>query len=549
MGADREDHVGIGDDRSHALVDPCGADRERVTVVDRPFPWRVVRTGAWRYSATAVSCSLALPSTTPPPAQINGRSARANNEAARATASGSAPSRMSGAGSKSSTDASSENASGGISISTGRRRPAQPRKRFVHRARDLARGERAVLPCGDRPDELELVVDLMEQVEGLADAVTIDLTRDQQHRRRCRPRGRQSRAGVVDADAGDDERDAGPPARARVAVGHEGRALFVAGGDPRDRRFVVDPVERVHDLIARQPEDVLYAFVRELARQRMTTGHRFSPLRWFVIRVYIIQDVRKRAGEGGTHALRREGGHRHRLRRRHRRGLRQASGVRRRERPGRRHQVRRRRARRRRDLVRRWHRGGRDGRRVRQREHRSDGEDRDRGVRRNRFPREQRGHLRWDAQRDAPGGGLGLLRPLHAGESQRRAALYARVLPGDGRAWRWRDREPVVHRGVDGGRLLLRRQGGHQQPHRVPGGRARSDEHPGERHRPGPTDTAATREMVPEEYQSALLAQMAIKRLGTPDDLAGTVAFLLSDDARWLTGKTIAVDGGQVVQI
>jgi 3-oxoacyl-[acyl-carrier protein] reductase len=64
---------------------------------------------------------------------------------------------------------------------------------------------------------------------------------------------------------------------------------------------------------------------------------------------------------------------------------------------------------------------------------------------------------------------------------------------------------------------------------------------------PGPTDTAATREMVPEEYQSALLAQMAIKRLGTPDDLAGTVAFLLSDDARWLTGKTIAVDGGQVV--
>jgi 3-oxoacyl-[acyl-carrier protein] reductase len=66
---------------------------------------------------------------------------------------------------------------------------------------------------------------------------------------------------------------------------------------------------------------------------------------------------------------------------------------------------------------------------------------------------------------------------------------------------------------------------------------------------PGPTDTEATREMVPEEYQSALLAQMAIKRLGNPDDLAGTVAFLLSDDARWLTGKTIAVDGGQVVQI
>ncbi len=66
---------------------------------------------------------------------------------------------------------------------------------------------------------------------------------------------------------------------------------------------------------------------------------------------------------------------------------------------------------------------------------------------------------------------------------------------------------------------------------------------------PGPILTDATREMVPEEYQAGLLAQMAIKRLGTPDDLAGTVSFLLSEDSAWLTGKTIAVDGGQVVRI
>jgi 3-oxoacyl-[acyl-carrier protein] reductase len=66
---------------------------------------------------------------------------------------------------------------------------------------------------------------------------------------------------------------------------------------------------------------------------------------------------------------------------------------------------------------------------------------------------------------------------------------------------------------------------------------------------PGPILTDATKEMVPEEYQAGLLAQMAIKRLGTPEDLAGTMAFLLSDDSAWLTGKTIAVDGGQVVRI
>ena len=42
---------------------------------------------------------------------------------------------------------------------------------------------------------------------------------------------------------------------------------------------------------------------------------------------------------------------------------------------------------------------------------------------------------------------------------QRRAAVHPRVLPVDGRARRRRDRQPVVDRGVDGGRVLLDRQG------------------------------------------------------------------------------------------
>jgi len=66
---------------------------------------------------------------------------------------------------------------------------------------------------------------------------------------------------------------------------------------------------------------------------------------------------------------------------------------------------------------------------------------------------------------------------------------------------------------------------------------------------PGPTLTAATREQVPEEVQQGLLQIMSIKRLGQPEDLVGTCAFLLSDDSAWLTGKTIAVDGGQVVNL
>jgi 3-oxoacyl-[acyl-carrier protein] reductase len=50
------------------------------------------------------------------------------------------------------------------------------------------------------------------------------------------------------------------------------------------------------------------------------------------------------------------------------------------------------------------------------------------------------------------------------------------------------------------------------------------------------TKTAAGRE--------ATLAMQALKRLAEPDDIAPVVAFLASDDARWITGDSVHVDGG-----
>jgi NAD(P)-dependent dehydrogenase (short-subunit alcohol dehydrogenase family) len=41
------------------------------------------------------------------------------------------------------------------------------------------------------------------------------------------------------------------------------------------------------------------------------------------------------------------------------------------------------------------------------------------------------------------------------------------------------------------------------------------------------------------------LGMQALKRLAEPDDIGGVVAFLASDDARWITGDTIHVDGGR----
>ena len=66
---------------------------------------------------------------------------------------------------------------------------------------------------------------------------------------------------------------------------------------------------------------------------------------------------------------------------------------------------------------------------------------------------------------------------------------------------------------------------------------------------PGPTDTEATASIVPAEFRDRMLSGLALKRMGTPDDMASVVLFLLSDDAGWLTGQVISVDGGQLVRL
>jgi NAD(P)-dependent dehydrogenase (short-subunit alcohol dehydrogenase family) len=62
---------------------------------------------------------------------------------------------------------------------------------------------------------------------------------------------------------------------------------------------------------------------------------------------------------------------------------------------------------------------------------------------------------------------------------------------------------------------------------------------------PGPTDTAATRTQAGEAAKD-LVKGLALKRMGQPDDMVGACLFLLSDEAAWVTGQIMAVDGGQV---
>ncbi len=44
--------------------------------------------------------------------------------------------------------------------------------------------------------------------------------------------------------------------------------------------------------------------------------------------------------------------------------------------------------------------------------------------------------------------------------------------------------------------------------------------------------------------RDSALGMQALKRLAQPDDIGSVVAFLVSDDARWITGDTVRVDGG-----
>jgi NAD(P)-dependent dehydrogenase (short-subunit alcohol dehydrogenase family) len=47
-----------------------------------------------------------------------------------------------------------------------------------------------------------------------------------------------------------------------------------------------------------------------------------------------------------------------------------------------------------------------------------------------------------------------------------------------------------------------------------------------------------------EGREEEVSAAYPLKRLGVPEDIAGAVAFLLSDDASWITGQTLVLDGG-----
>jgi len=62
---------------------------------------------------------------------------------------------------------------------------------------------------------------------------------------------------------------------------------------------------------------------------------------------------------------------------------------------------------------------------------------------------------------------------------------------------------------------------------------------------PGPTDTGMlTRFIGASENKAALVSQLPLARLGLSEELANAIVFIGSDEASYITGHVLNVDGG-----
>jgi len=73
---------------------------------------------------------------------------------------------------------------------------------------------------------------------------------------------------------------------------------------------------------------------------------------------------------------------------------------------------------------------------------------------------------------------------------------------------------------------------------------------------PGAIDTAKLREGFArwgeesaEERKAILRQRTALRRIGEPSEVAGAVSFLIGDDARFVTGAVLVVDGGATARL
>ncbi len=63
---------------------------------------------------------------------------------------------------------------------------------------------------------------------------------------------------------------------------------------------------------------------------------------------------------------------------------------------------------------------------------------------------------------------------------------------------------------------------------------------------PGIIDTSMPRELIKERGREALISSIPLGRFGQPEEVASVIAFLISEDASYITGQVINIDGGVI---
>ena len=140
-------------------------------------------------------------------------------------------------------------------------------------AGDILDVQDAFAPLGDRTNDVELIVDLMERSLVLPQHIALDLARHQQHRRGAGIGGAQRRRGILDPWSWHHQPHPRFSSHPSIAIRHIGGGLFVAHGDQFHVGLPIKGIVDPHDLHTWEAKHTFDAFPLQCLDDCLPTRH------------------------------------------------------------------------------------------------------------------------------------------------------------------------------------------------------------------------------------------------------------------------------------